>query len=119
MKRAFLALTIATFSFLLHAETPRSNAWRENLHLLGENGGSRSRLVDLLGTPAITQQLLVSNPTTYLKSGPAHCFAVSKGQTLQAWYYPIDDAGYWVMLKDGMIQYIAFEPAHSAPLLPP
>ncbi|WP_157004335.1 hypothetical protein [Xanthomonas pisi] len=119
MKRAFFALLMAASSFGLHADTARSEQWQRNLLLLGENGGSRSRLVELLGIPAVKQHIVVNDPTAYLRGGPAHCFALSKGQELQAWYYPSDEAGYWVILKNGTIQCIAFEPAHTALLVLP
>jgi hypothetical protein len=85
------------------------------VHVLGESGGTVSRVVELLGDPAIKKQIVVANPSKYLSGGPMHCFNVSRGQHLQAWYYPIEDAGYWVIFAGDRIQCIAFEPT-QAPL---
>ncbi|RYG97828.1 MAG: hypothetical protein EON58_08830 [Alphaproteobacteria bacterium] len=95
--------------------TERSGQWRSNLHDLSENGGDKSQVLTLLGQSSAKRQVVVADPASYINHGPTRCFDVVKGQRLEAWFYPVGDVGYWVILDGQSLQCIAFEP-FTAPL---
>ena len=111
----YLVLIVLLIASGFSETTERSGQWRSNLHDLGEAGGDRSQVLTLLGQPSAKRQIVVADPASYINYGPMHCFNVVKGQRLEAWFYPFDEVGYWVILNGQALQCIAFEPA-TAPL---
>ena len=111
----YLVLIVLLIAPEFSEATDRSGQWRSNLHDLGEDGGDKSQVLNLLGQPSAKREVVVADPASYINHGPAHCFDVVEGERLEAWFYPVDEVGYWVILDRQALQCIVFEPA-TAPL---
>ena len=92
------------------AESERPSDWNRSVYDIMENGGSVWQVSKLLGEPSIKRTLVLSDHPSLLKRGAAYCLDPSKQAQQDAWFYPVEDGGYWIIFARGRSRCTLFEP---------
>jgi hypothetical protein len=85
-------LAVVSLSFAAMASgVYRSDAWRRNLHEVGESYPGKAKVLSLLGPPDRVEAVVVSSPEHYAPYQPRLCATPLPGTALQRWEYRLPD----------------------------